>query len=162
MSDEHKLMTQEELAEIRELAEKATPGPWYGYLDYKENMIEAKGAKWVMGLSPTSCPFTESIIKTCGEDAALSFECPTQVLISPDNLDYIVAANPKTVLALLAEVERLRKMARYIAEQMVHDGGAGFRWAGAFDGDGMRMYKTKEEAIQSWLDEASREVSDAK
>lgn len=109
MSDERKPMTDEELAEIRELAEAATPGPWYGWFEPKENMIEARGAKWVMGLSPVSCPFTESLIETCGEDAILSFECPKQVLISTDDLEYMVAANPKTVLALLDEVKRLRE-----------------------------------------------------
>lgn len=108
MSDTRKPMTQEELAEIRELAEAATHGPWYGWFEPKENMIEARGAKWVMGLSPVSCPFTESLIETCGEDVILSFECPKQVLISTDDLEYIVAANPKTVLALLDEVKRLR------------------------------------------------------
>ena len=109
MSDTRKPMTQEELAEIRELAEAATPGPWYGWFEPKENMIEARGAKWVMGLSPVSCPFTESLIETCGEDVILSFECPKQVLISTDDLEYMVAANPKTVLALLDEVKRLRE-----------------------------------------------------
>ena len=72
-------------------------------------MIEARGAKWVMGLSPVSCPFTESLIETCGEDVISSFECPKQVLISTDDLEYMVAANPKTVLALLDEVKRLRE-----------------------------------------------------
>lgn len=109
MSDTRKPMTQEELAEIRELAEAATPGPWYGCFEPKENMIEARGAKWVMGLSPVSCPFTESLIETCGEDVISSFECPKQVLISTDDFEYMVAANPKTVLALLDEVKRLRK-----------------------------------------------------
>lgn len=109
MSDTRKPMTQEELAEIRELAEAATPGPWYGCFEPKENMIEARGAKWVMGLSTVSCPFTESLIETCGEDVISSFECPKQVLISTDDLEYMVAANPKTVLALLDEVKRLRE-----------------------------------------------------
>ena len=72
-----------------------------------------------------------------------------------------IAVAPTDIARLLAEVERLNKVSRYLAEQMVHDGGAGLRWAGAFDEDCMRMYKTKEEAIQSWLDEANREVSNA-
>ena len=72
-----------------------------------------------------------------------------------------IAVAPTDIARLLAEVERLNKVSRYLAEQMVHDGGAGLRWAGAFDEDCMRMYKTKEEAIQSWIDEANREVSNA-
>jgi len=72
-----------------------------------------------------------------------------------------IAAAPTDISRLLAEVERLKKVSRYLAEQMVHDGGAGLRWAGAFDEDCMRMYKTKEEAIQSWIDEANREVRNA-
>ena len=119
MSDTRKPMTQEELAEIRELAEAATPGPWYGWFEPKENMIEARGAKWVMGLSPVSCPFTESLIETCGEDVILSFECPKQVLISTDDLEYMVAANPKTVLALLDEVKKLRGEVAMSATELV-------------------------------------------
>lgn len=69
MSD--KPMTQEELAEIRDLAEKATPGHW--------------------------------------EDVAACLECPREVGISRQDLAYIAAANPKTVLALLDEVKRLRE-----------------------------------------------------
>lgn len=72
-----------------------------------------------------------------------------------------IAAAPTDISRLLAEVERLNKVSRYLAEQMVHDGGAGLRWAGAFDEDCMRMYKTREEAIQSWFDEANRGVSNA-
>ncbi|WP_304048634.1 ead/Ea22-like family protein [Desulfovibrio piger] len=69
MSD--KPMTQEELAEIRDLAEKAMPGSW--------------------------------------EDVAACLECPREVGISRQDLAYIAAANPKTVLALLDEVKRLRE-----------------------------------------------------
>lgn len=76
------------------------------------------------------------------------------------NAEFIAHA-PNDISRLVDEVSRLNKVSRYLAEQMVHDGGAGLRWAGAFDEDCMRMYKTKEEAIQSWLDEANREVSDA-
>lgn len=72
-----------------------------------------------------------------------------------------IANAPTDIARLLAEVRRLNKASRYLAEQMVHDGWAGLRWAGAFDEDCMRMYKTKEEAIQSWIDEANREVSNA-
>lgn len=72
-----------------------------------------------------------------------------------------IANAPTDIARLLAEVRRLNKVSRYLAEQMVHDGGAGLRWAGAFDEDCMRMYKTKEEAIQSWIDEAEREKNNA-
>lgn len=81
--------------------------------------------------------------------------------ITPGPWRVYYAHVPTDIARLLAEVRRLNKASRYLAEQMVHDGGAGLRWAGAFDEDCMRMYKTKEEAIQSWLDEANREVNNA-
>lgn len=52
MSDTRKPMTQEELAEIRELAEAATPGPWYGCFEPKENMIEAGAQSGSWGFPP--------------------------------------------------------------------------------------------------------------
>lgn len=152
MSNEHKPMTDEELAAIQGRLTKATPGPW---------VHSQHGCYVILGYKPE-----KKRIDGYGADDHVC------VLDDGDHHQYrsedeqlanaaLIAHAPDDISRLLAEVERLKKVSRYLAEQMVHDGGAGLRWAGAFNEDCMRMYKTKEEAIQSWLDEANREVSDA-
>ena len=137
---EHKPMTDEELAAILGRLKNITPPPWFHVL---ASIVGTKD-------DPES-PDATCVCCTewgyCGDDPQANAE--------------FIAAAPTDISRLLAEVERLKKVSRYLAEQMVHDGGAGLRWAGAFDEDCMRMYKTKEEAIQSWFDEANREVSNA-
>lgn len=131
---EHKPMTREELDAISGRLAAITPQPWmnqFGVVIAGEKTI---AVSWCAG-------------EVTREEQAT-------------NAAFIANA-PDDIARLLAEVRRLNKASRYLAEQMVHDGGAGLRWAGAFDEDCMRMYKTKEEAIQSWLDEANREVNNA-
>lgn len=152
MSNEHKPMTDEELAAIQGRLTKATPGPW---------VHSQHGCYVILGYKPE-----KKRIDGYGADDHVC------VLDDGDHHQYrsedeqlanaaLIAHAPDDISRLLAEVRRLNKASRYLAEQMVHDGGAGLRWAGAFDEDCMRMYKTKEEAIQSWIDEANREVSNA-
>lgn len=149
---EHKPMTDEELAEIKGRLTMATPGPWvhgqnggYVILGYKPKMKRIDG----YGADDHICILDDGDqYQYRSEDEQLA------------NAKFIAHA-PDDISRLLAEVRRLNKASRYLAEQMVHDGGAGLRWAGAFDEDCMRMYKTKEEAVQSWLDEANREVNNA-
>ena len=140
MSDENKPMTDEELCAIQGRLRNITPPPWFHVL---ASIVGTKD-------DPES-PDATCVCCTewgyCRDD--------------PQANAAFIAHAPTDIARLLAEVRRLNKASRYLAEQMVHDGGAGLRWAGAFDEDCMRMYKTKEEAIQSWLDEANREVSDA-
>lgn len=137
---EHKPMTDDELDAIKGRLKNITPPPWLHVL---ASIVGTKD-------DPES-PDATCVCCTewgyCGDDPQANAE--------------FIAAAPTDISRLLAEVERLKKVSRYLAEQMVHDGGAGLRWAGAFDEDCMRMYKTKEEAIQSWIDEANREVSNA-
>lgn len=136
----HKPMTDEELCAIQGRLKNITPPPWFHVL---ASIVGTKD-------DPES-PDATCVCCTewgyCGDDPQANAE--------------FIAAAPTDISRLLAEVRRLNKASRYLAEQMVHDGGAGLRWAGAFDEDCMRMYKTKEEAIQSWIDEANREVSNA-
>lgn len=152
MSNEHKPMTDEELAAIQGRLTKATPGPW---------VHSQHGCYVILGYKPE-----KKRIDGYGADDHVC------VLDDGDHHQYrsedeqlanaaLIAHAPDDISRLLAEVRRLNKASRYLAEQMVHDGGAGLRWAGAFDEDCMRMYKTKEEAVQSWLDEANREVNNA-
>lgn len=150
MSDERKPMTDEELAAIQGRLTKATPGPW---------VHSQHGCYVILGYKPE-----KKRIDGYGADDHVC------VLDDGDHHQYrsedeqlanaaLIAHAPDDISRLLAEVRRLNKVSRYLAEQMVHDGGAGLKWAGAFDEDCMRMYKTKEEAIQSWIDEANREVN---
>ena len=152
MSDERKPMTDEELAEVKKrldaiTSEALTNVPWKAY-----SVGKTKSGFEYFGI--------EGVV-----DAGLLYDrdygYENGLGIDGQIKATFIANAPDDISRLLAEVERLNKVSRYLAEQMVHDGGAGLSWAGAFDEDCMRMYKTKEEAIQSWIDEANREVSNA-
>ena len=130
-----KPMTADELIAILCRLKTITRPPW--------KHLNGQVITWREGIAVASC----SIDVTREEQSA--------------NAVFIANA-PSDISRLVDEVGRLNRVSRYLAEQMVHDGEAGLRWAGAFDEDCMRMYKTKEEAIQSWIDEANREVSNAK
>lgn len=64
---------------------------------------------------------------------------------------------------LLAEVARLNKVSHYLAERLSPLNVTRRKYIGATleDRYGNALFLTREEAIQSWLDEANREVSDA-
>lgn len=149
MSDERKPMTDEELDAIKGRLAAITEWPWIAFC--------RTGVRHRMGITNKrlfddgDAPEVLDVVEL-GEDAGG---------IKSEADAAFIANAPTDIARLLAEVRRLNKASRYLAEKMVHDGGAGLRWAGAFDEDCMRMYKTKEEAIQSWLDEANREVNNA-
>ena len=74
---------------LRELAQKATPGPW----------TQWEGRGWVHAGTPEA---NGQICRTdCGD-----FSDAQEI----KNAEYIAAANPATVLALLDELDRLRKV----------------------------------------------------
>ena len=75
---------------------------------------------------------------------------------SEANAEFIAHA-PDDIARLLAEVERLKRVSRYLVERLVLPGPAGRAYYGGEYG----AYATKDEAAQSWLDEANREVSNA-
>lgn len=149
MSDERKSMTDEELDAIKGRLAAITEWPWIAFC--RTGVRHRMGITNKRLLDDDDAPEVLDVVEL-GEDAGG---------IKSEADAAFIANAPTDIARLLAEVRRLNKASRYLAEQMVHDGGAGLRWAGAFDEDCMRMYKTKEEAIQSWLDEANREVSDA-
>ncbi len=68
-----------------------------------------------------------------------------------------VQADIEEILRLRREVARLKRVSRYLAARLVLPGPAGR----AYYGGEYRAYATKDEAAQSWLDEANREVNDA-
>lgn len=77
--------------------------------------------------------------------------------ITPGPWRVYYAHVPEDIARLLAEVERLKRVSRYLAERLVLPGPAGRAYYGGEYG----AYATKDEAAQSWLDEANREVSNA-
>lgn len=85
-------MDKDKLNELKELAEKATPGPWI--YDEEDGTIE-----------PLETVGLRSIIAepTYSNDAA-----------------FIAAANPQTVLELIAEIERREKEADWLAARIIH------------------------------------------
>lgn len=68
-----------------------------------------------------------------------------------------VQTDIEEILRLRREVARLKRVSRYLAARLVLPGPAGR----AYYGGEYRAYATKDEAAQSWLDEANREVNDA-
>lgn len=149
MSDERKPMTDEELDAIQGRLAAITEWPWIAFC--------RTGVRHRMGITNKrlfddgDAPEVLDVVELGDNAGGIKSEADAA----------FIANAPTDIARLLAEVRRLNKASRYLAEQMVHGGGAGLRWAGAFDEDCMRMYKTKEEAIQSWIDEAEREKNNA-
>ena len=81
---------------------------------------------------------------------------------SEANAEFIAHA-PDDIARLLAEVERLNKVSRYLAARLSPLNVTRRKYIGATreDGYGNGLFFTREEAIQSWIDEANREVSNA-
>lgn len=84
-----------DLAELRRLAEAATPGPWKARQGYGPDEFEPGGYKYVQ-FGPT-----EAKAGGYGTDQ-----------LTPVNAEYIAAANPATILALLNRIA----VARFVAE----------------------------------------------
>lgn len=137
---EHKPMTDEELAAIQGRLNAITQPPWKNCNSTYYGMVKA-GEKDVA---------VASYFNSIHEDCRVTREDQAA------NAAFIANA-PTDISRLLAEVERLKRVSRYLAERLVLPGPAGR----AYYGGEYRVYATKDEAIQSWLDEANREVSDA-
>lgn len=138
----HKPMTDEELCAIQGRLKNITPPPWFHVL---ASIVGTKD-------DPES-PDATCVCCTewgyCGDDPQANAE--------------FIAAAPTDIARLLAEVERLNKVSRYLAENLVRQTSNGKKYVGAEDawGLGFQLYKTREEAIQSWIDEAERETNNA-
>ena len=93
--------TPEKLAELRWLAEAATPGPWeaFGAVD------DRRGERW-LGVT-TDMRATES---ARAGDVFAAQDCTRQDAL------FIAAANPATVLALLDDVDERDRLARLLDE----------------------------------------------
>ena len=143
MSDARKTMTQDELTTIRTIMGQTTPGDWYAYEEKNGDEFGIKsfdGGKKVVPVRNHSNQWNYSYEGIPRKEDAI-----------------FLAMSKKIVGRLLDEVEHLNKVSRYLAERLVLPGPAGRAYYGGEYG----AYATKDEAAQSWLDEANREVSDA-
>ena len=145
MSDKHKPMTDEELDAIKGRLAAITEWPWIAFC--------RSGVRHRMGITNKrlfddgDAPEVLDVVEL-GEG--------TGGIKSEANAEFIAHA-PDDIARLLAEVERLKRVSRYLAERLVLPGPAGRAYYGGEYG----AYATKDEAAQSWLDEANREVSNA-
>ena len=90
-----------EHAELRRLAEAATPGPWK-HESQKDESGSYQTVQWVMAGDP------EWAHVLVAEDHATVLHGPHVEIPAEANAAYIAAANPATILSLLDEIDRLR------------------------------------------------------
>lgn len=81
-------MTQEQINELRKLAEAATPGPWN--TSPGGCGIIGPDKQWLGGMNDWVCEYSEEMTQ------------------SENNAAFIAAANPAAILDMIAEVESLR------------------------------------------------------
>lgn len=97
-------MTPEQLAALKEVAEKATPGPW------REFVCDDGGewSGWPLSVSSASDP--DHTIVRPGGFYPYAWDRKTSQHEAVANAEFIAAFDPATCLALLEEVERLREV----------------------------------------------------
>ena len=139
----------ESLLARRELAEKATPGPWGQVIAGLERVvIDSKGTV---------------VCTVCLDEDFSDKETERQVLA---NLYYIAVNSPAIVMAdideilrLRAQVERLEKEADWlISTKIVEEWNGRFVGAQNKDNSGYAVYPTKAEAVASWREAARKAI----
>ena len=145
MSDKHKPMTDEELDAIKGRLAAITEWPWIAFC--RSGVRHRLGITNKRLFDDSDAPEVLDAVEL-GEDAGG---------IKSEADAAFIANAPSDIARLLAEVERLKRVSRYLAERLVLPGPAGRAYYGGEYG----AYPTKDEAAQSWLDEANREVSNA-
>lgn len=91
--------------------------------------------------------------------------CSIDVTRDEQSANAVFIANaPSDISRLVDEVGRLNRVSRYLAARLSPLNVTRRKYIGATleDGYGNGLFLTREEAVQSWLDEANREVSNAK
>lgn len=89
------MKTKAERDELRRVASAATPGPWLQPIEDEPRLVsDSGGGDSLLG-----------IIEKTGE----------AIVMERADADYIAAANPQTVLALLDSIEELEGLAQYAA-----------------------------------------------
>ncbi len=95
-------MTDDERKKLRELAEAATPGPWrWGHHKNMRGSVQESMFKLY-----SDVPNSHGEQRTM---PVLWMDPQTAAVTLNDNTEYIAAANPQAVVALLDEVERLQE-----------------------------------------------------
>lgn len=157
-------MTAERRAAIKARCDAATPGPWVVDLpDWGEcNGISSKNGTQI--LNAGSCiPDPQTAVDYGGTVHDWKEEPYDYGVHKWDDAVFIAHAR-EDVPALLAEVERWQRVARYLAKKLTHDDGSensglpGGKWMGAAYDDCCSLYSSRDEAVQSWIDEAEMEV----
>ena len=97
-------MTDNRLAELEALAKAATPGPWFAVRLRVNTCVKAANGDYVMEAGARG----RALVRH-EEDA-----------------DFIAATDPETVLALIAELLRLRAELKRVAPLLAMRGAAGY------------------------------------
>lgn len=145
MSNKRKPMTDDELDAIKGRLAAITEWPWIAFC--------RTGVRHRMGITNKrlfddgDAPEVSDVVELGDNAGGIKSEADAA----------FIANAPSDIARLLAEVERLKRVSRYLAERLVLPGPAGRAYYGGEYG----AYATKDEAIQSWLDEANREVNNA-
>lgn len=149
---EHKPMTREELDAIKGRLAAITEWPWIAFC--------RTGVRHRMGITnkrlfdDDDAPEVLDVVKL-GEDAGG---------IKSEADAAFIANAPSDISRLVDEAGRLNRVSRYLAARLSPLNVTRRKYIGATleDGYGNGLFLTREEAVQSWLDEANREVSNAK
>lgn len=107
-------MTPEQIAALRLVAEKATPGEW------RPATTEISGIRYRLSGIEITCD--EDMLQISGSGGAKSFTSYVFRDAGADddgaNIDFVCAAQPRTILALLAERDALMNVANDIMQIM--------------------------------------------
>jgi len=116
MSDAKIILTPEHIAEIKALAEKATPGPWES-----DGMAVPFHPKQSSPFEDQGASVDPVIIGGCQDEQGGAVG-----VLRNDDAAYIAACDPQTVLALIARIEELeRENAALEAQVEALKGGGG-------------------------------------
>lgn len=152
MSDEREPMTDEELDAIKGRLAAITEWPWIAFC--RTGVRHRMGVTNKRLFDDSDAPEVWDVVELGGGTGGIKSEADAA----------FIANAPTDIARLLAEVERLNKVSHYLAERLSPLNVTRRKYIGATleDGYGSALFLTREEAVQSWLDEANREVSNAK
>ncbi len=131
----------------REIAEKATPGPWKQGIALRRGY----GVDAILDCNGALIADTEFSVSPYEETDAAHIAA---------NSPHVVMADIDEILRLRAQVERLEKEADWLIEKKIVEDWKG-RFIGAPDKDnsgGYIVYPTKAEAVASWREAARKAI----
>lgn len=131
-------MDQNKLNELKELAQKATPGP------YKCEEMTA------ISLSNTDTDNSYYIVCTCDNDNIAEFD---DAINKKANAEYFTAANPSVILALIDHIKQMKREQVWLAEQILCCSDE--KTYCTYDCD--RCFNI--DTVEGWIEEARKEVN---